>query len=96
MALTQLEKDCIDDVHGHLIAKVAKRKELTTQEQSDLDDIKHGDDAARQAVVTSWINNHGIPMVDGEIASIDAAIADLNTRKTALQTKKTDIEAYVA
>lgn len=96
MALTQLEKDCIDDVHDHLMTKVRRGGALTAQEQSDLDDIKHGDDPARQAVVTSWINNHGIAMVDGEIASIDAAIADLNTRKTALQTKKTDIEAYVA
>lgn len=96
MALTQLEKDCIDDVHTHLMAKVNRRKELSAQEQSDLDDIKHGDDAERQAVVTSWINNFGIAALAEEIASITSAVTKMNARKTTLETKKTDIEAYVA
>ncbi len=96
MALIQIEKDCIDDVHDFLMAKLKRGVNLTSEEQSDLAAIKHGDEAERQAVVTSWINNSGIARMAGEIASIEAAIADLNLRKTVLEGRKTDIEAYVA
>ncbi|NRA75125.1 MAG: hypothetical protein HRU16_04220 [Planctomycetes bacterium] len=96
MALIQIEKDCIDDVHDFLMAKLKRGVNLTSEEKSDLAAIKHGDEAERQAVVTSWINNSGIARMAGEIASIEAAIADLNLRKTVLEGRKTDIEAYVA
>ena len=89
MALTQFEKDCIDDIHAHL----TKNGRAST----DLDTIKHGTEAERQTLITDWINGvNGITAVDARIADIDAAIAELNTQKTALQTKKTDMQNYVA
>jgi hypothetical protein len=96
MALIQIEKDCIDDAHDFLMAKIKRGRNLTSEEKSDLAAIKHGDEAERQAVVTSWINNSGIDKVTGEIASIEAAVTNLNARKAVLEAKKADIEAYVA
>ena len=79
------------------MAKLKRGRNLTSEGKYDLAAIKHGDEAARQPVLTSWINNSGIDRVTGEIiASIEAAATSLNARKTVLEENKADIEGYVA
>jgi len=88
MALTQFETDTLKEMHAKCLrdlgsADATKRATAKTE----IDTIVTGDEAARQALIASWITATGIPDVDTQIAACNAQL-------TALTAKKAAMEAY--
>ncbi len=91
MALTQFEKDCIDEIHDNIIAK----DRPTLEDDTDLDTIKHGTEAARQTLLTNYINDTGLALVATEISAYDEETTRIAALKTAAEAKQTAMQAYV-
>jgi|GEM_PF-2102142 len=88
MAHTQFEKDMLTRIHNE-IQQRKRRGKASAQDDTDLETIMTGTEAERQTLITSYINNTGIPLCDAEIADCDAA-------KTAAQSLKADMQSYVS
>ncbi len=93
MALTQFEKDCIDEIYESITAKPNR---MTPEKEADLDTIKHGEEADKRTLITDYINNTGLGLVADQIADCDRIITDTNARKTDLQAKQTAMQDYVS
>lgn len=94
MALTDFEKDCIDEIFATLIPKDGRRP--SAEQQTDIDTVKHGSEAERQTLITAYINDIGLSKVAADITSNDDQVALLGIAKTALQAKQTAMQNYVA
>lgn len=94
MALTQFEKDCIDEIYEGLTSNPHKPR--TPEQLAGIDTIKHGEEADKRTLITDYINDTGLDLVADQIADCDRVITDTNTRKTDLQAKQTAMQSYVA
>jgi hypothetical protein len=91
MAFSDMDKDCIRACHAHLMGLKSKR-DLTAQEEADLDTILVGDEAAKIALAQTYAQDVELPMVQGEIAGLSLGAENLGT----LQAKETDLQTYLA
>ncbi len=94
MALTDFEKDCIDEIFATLIPKDGRR--LSAEQQADIDTVKHGSEAERQLLITTYINANGLAKVAVDITALDDEVTRLNALKVTLQAKQTAMQNYVA
>lgn len=94
MALTDFEKDCIDEILVAITPKDSHRR--TDSQQADFDTITQGTEVERQTLITSYINDTGLTKVATDITTCDDRVADLTAQKSALQTKQTTMQNYVA
>jgi hypothetical protein len=92
MALTDFEKECIEEVLGTLQMKDYNRR--TDEQQADYDTITKGTEAERQVVIAAYIADDGLAKVAVDITSCDSQTADIAVRKTALEVKQTAMQNY--
>ena len=94
MALTDFEKDCIDDIFSSLNPKEASS--LPEGSVAGTAIIKHGTEEERQALITEYINESGLAKAAAIIVMCDEQIAYLQSVKTDTQAKLAAMQAYVA
>jgi len=94
MALTDFEKNCIDEIFVALTPK--DRGRPSDAQQADLDTIKHGSEVERQALITTYINDIGLSKVAADITRHDDEITLVTANKAALEAKQTAMQNYVA
>jgi hypothetical protein len=92
MALTDFEKDCIDEIFAACTPK--DRRRPSPAQQADLDTIKHGSEADRQTLIRTYITDVGLDKVAIDITTHDDEIALLTAAKVALQAKQTAMQNY--
>jgi hypothetical protein len=88
MAHTQFEKDMLTRIHNEIQSRKRTGK-TTSQDETDLETIMTGTETERKSLITTYINDVGIPKCDTEIADCDAS-------KASIQNLKANMEAYVA
>ena len=88
MALTQFEMDMVKEMHDKCL-KDLRDPTKKAAAQSELDTLLTGTEGSKQALITTYITDTGLPAVTGQITSINAHVS-------ALQAKKTSMEGYGA
>ena len=94
MALTDFEKDCIDEIVTIVTPKDSRRR--NDYQQTTFDTVTHGTEAERQVLVTDYINANGLAKVAVDITGCDDEITRLTALKATLQAKQTAMQNYVA
>ena len=92
MALTQFEKDCIDDIFK---ANTPKHGKLSSEQQANIDAIKYGTEVERQGQISNHIVDGGLDKIAAEIQSCDNNITYMNNLKAELLLKQTAMNDYV-
>ena len=94
MALTDFEKECIEEILPTLIPKDGRRPD--EDDQADYDTITKGTEAERQVLIAAYIAAKGLTKVAADIVTCDLRTADIATSKTALEVKQTAMQNYGA
>ena len=95
MALTDFEKDCIQEMVAPLTGQRAPGR--PTQEQQDtLETATQGTEAERQTLITDYINDEGLDAVAAQIAGCDEETTAIAALKVDLEAKQTAMQSYVA
>ncbi len=92
MALTDFEKECIEEILPTLIPKDARRPD--EDHQADYDTITKGTEAERQVLIAAYITDKGLAKVAIDITGCDSNIALITAEKALLETKQTDMQNY--
>ena len=94
MALTDFEKECIEEILPTLTPKDGRR--IHEDNQADYDTITKGTEAERQVLIAAYITDKGLAKVAIDIAGCDTRSAEIATRKTDLEAKQTAMQNYGA
>lgn len=85
MALSTTDKDCINELHNYLVKRERLGK-LTDDEVTHFTSLKTGDEAERIAAAKWYVENVSLPLIQGQLDSIDQNKTDLQSEKAALET----------
>ncbi len=88
MAFTSIDIDCLDKAHEYLLKRKTTGR-IDATEQTHLDTIVKGDEAAKILVAKWYAENHALVRIDARLAVIDA-------EKTALESDKITLDSYIA
>ncbi len=92
MALTQFERDCIDEIFAENTPKHGKS---SAEQKANLDAIKHGTEVERQGQISNYIVASGLDKIAAELQACDDQIAFINNKKAELLLKQTAMNDYV-